>query len=155
MKFVDKLLGLISIGFSNVIDAFFKLIEFIAIPLSYVLEFLKGIFYFLYKFFEIAVQIIMIFVALFQFVFALIGGVFRTIKNWLTINPSAGDVTFPSVSHQGFAVVTDLLQPTGLMTVVPLVALAFLWFFFVLKMIGLFGGSIMISPFGRGGGTNG
>lgn len=151
MKFVDKLLGLISQGFGKIIDALFKFIQFLATPLSYLLEFLKGIFYFIYKFFEIAGHIIMIFVAMFQFLFALIAGVFRTIKNWLTINPSASDVSFPSMSHRGFGVVTDLLQPTGLMTVVPMVALAFLWFYFILKIIGLFGGSIMISPFGRGG----
>lgn len=153
MKFVDKLLGLISSGFSKVIAMIFSFIEFLSKPLSYLFEFLKGIFYFIFKLFEIVVQIVMINVAIFQFVFALIAGIFRTIKNWLTINPSASDVSFPSMSYRGFEVVTDLLQGTGLMTVVPLVALAFLWFFFVLKMIGLFGGSIMISPFGRGGGT--
>lgn len=151
MKFVDKLLGLLASGFNLIISALFSFIEFLAKPLSYLLEFLKGIFYFFFKFFEIAVQIILIFVALFQFFFAIIAGVLRTIKSWLTINPSPGDVSFPSMSNTGFGVVMDLLQPTGLMTVVPLVALAFLWFFFILKIIGLFGGQIMISPFGRGG----
>ncbi len=151
MKFVDKLLGLILDGFFKVIAMIFTFIEFLAKPLSFLLEFLKGIFHFIFKIFDVVVQVVMIFVALFQYIFALFGGVFRMIKSWLIINPDANDVSFPSTSYQGFQVVTDLLQPTGMMTVVPAVALAFLWFYFILKIIGLFGGSIMISPFGRGG----
>jgi len=151
MKFVDKLLGLMMDGFFKVISIIYSFMEFLAKPLSYLFEFLKGIFYFIFKIFDVVVQVVMIFVALFQFLGAIIAGVFRMIKSWLIINPDANDVSFPSTSYQGFKVVTDLLQPTGLMTVVPAVALAFLWFYFILKMIGLFGGSIMISPMGRGG----
>lgn len=151
MKFVDKLLGLLKDGFEKVIDMIFVVVQFLAKPLAFLLQFLEGIFYFIAVFFQIVVQIIMIFVGCFQFLFAIIAGVFRTIKMWLTVNPNAGDVSFPSVSNRGFAVVVDLIQPTGLMTVVPMVALAFLWFYFIIKIIGLFGGSLMITPFGRGG----
>jgi hypothetical protein len=168
MKFVDKLLSflkggfdalidgitfllsLIGAGFDAVIDALFAFIKFLAKPLSYLLEFLEGIFYFIMKLFEVAISVIMIFVSLFQFMFAIIGGVFRTITSWLTVNPSSADVSFPSVTYQGFEVVIDLLQPTGMLTVVPLVALAFLWFYFAIKIIGLFGGTIMVTPIGRG-----
>lgn len=152
MKFVDKLLGLLVDGFFKVISIIVLLIEIIAKPLSYLLEFLKGIFYFIFKLFEVVVQVVMIFVALFQFLFAIIAGLLRTARSWLTVNPSAGDVSFPSVSNTGFGVVVDLLQPTGIMTVVPMVALAFLWLFFIIRVIGLFGGTIMVTPFGRGGG---
>lgn len=151
MKFVDKLLGLLKQGFENIIDFLFQFIQFLAKPLAFLLQFLEGIFYFISVLFQIAIQVIMLFVALFQFLFAIIAGVFRTIVSWLTVNPNASDVSFPSVSNRGFAVVVDLVQPTGLMTVVPMVALAFLWFFFILKIIGLFGGTMMITPFGRGG----
>lgn len=151
MKFVDKLLGLLVDGFKAVIDMIFSFIEFLAKPLSYLLEFFVGIFYFIYKLFEIVVSVVMIFVALFQYFFSIVAGLFRMIKGFLTVTPNANDVSFPSVSNQGFAVVTDLLQPTGIMTVVPLVALAFVWMYFILKIIGLFGGSIMIAPMGRGG----
>lgn len=151
MKFVDKLLGLLKSGFDNVIAFLYSFVQFLAKPLAFLLQFLEGIFYFISVLFQIVVQIIMLFVALFQFLFAIIAGVFRTIKAWLTVNPNSGDVSFPSVSNRGFAVVVDLVQPTGLMTVVPMVALAFLWFYFILKIIGLFGGSVMITPFGRGG----
>lgn len=144
MKFVNKLLKLITDGFNTVVDLFTILFRFIGKIFGYILEFFKGIFYFIWKLFEIVVELIQIFVALFQFVFSLGKGVFRTIKMWLTVNPSK-DVSFPSVSNQGFGVVTDVLQGTGVLTVVPLVALAFLWFYFVLKMIGLFGGQIMIN----------
>lgn len=151
MKFVDKLLELLKSGFQKIIDGLFAFIEFLAKPLAFLLALLEGIFYFITKLFEIVVQIIMIFVACFQFLFALFAGVFRTIANWLTVNPSAGDVSFPSVSNTGFGTAISILQPTGLLTVVPMVALAFVWFYFILKMIGLFGGQIMISPMGRGG----
>lgn len=151
MKFVDKLLGLLKDGFDKMIDILFLLIQFFAKPLAFLLQFLEGIFYFITVLFQIVIQIIMIFVALFQFLFAIIAGVFRTIYMWLTVNPNPNDVSFPSMSNTGFGVVVDLLQPTGLMTVVPMVALAFLWFYFILKIIGLFGGSLMITPFGRGG----
>lgn len=152
MKFVDKLLGLIASGFNKMIDGFLLVIQFFAKPLSYLLEFLKGIFYFIYKLGEVAVAVIKLFVALFQFFIAIIAGIFRTIKSWLTINPSAGDVSFPSVSNRGFGVVMDILQPTGLLTVVPIVALAFVWFFFAMRVVSLFGGSIYLgSPAGKGG----
>lgn len=149
MKFVDKLLDLIADGFNALIDFLFSFIEFLAKPLSYLFSFLEGIFYFITKLFDIVVAVVMIFVALFQYFFAIIAGLFRMIKGWLTVNPNAGDLSFPSTSNRGFQVVVDLVQPTGLMTVIPMVALAFLWFFFIIKMIGLFGGSIMISPGGR------
>lgn len=151
MKFVDKLLSLLVSGFNKLIDSFFALAQFLAKPLAFILQFLEGIFYFISVLFQIVIQIVMIFVAMFQFLFAIVAGVFRTIKAWLTVSPNASDVSFPSMSNRGFSVVVDLVQPTGLMTVVPMVALAFLWFYFILKIIGLFGGSLMITPFGRGG----
>lgn len=151
MNFVEKLLGLIVEGFDKLIDFLFMIVQFFAKPLAYLLQFLEGLFYFISVLFQIVVAIVMIFVALFQFLFAIIAGVFRTIKMWLTVSPNPNDVSFPSVSNSGFGVVVDLLQPTGIMTVVPMVALAFLWFFFIVKIIGLFGGSIMITPIGRGG----
>lgn len=137
-----RLFDLISAGFNSLLD-------FLEKPLSLLYYFLDGIFYFFYQIFNIIVLIIKIFVASFQFVGSLILGIFRTIKMWLTVRVD-GNISFPSSTHQGFATVIDILQPTGLLTVVPMVALAFLWFFFVIKMIGLFGGSIYVSPFGKG-----
>lgn len=135
--------------FSLIANAINELMSFLAKPLAYLLAFLEGIFYFFTKLFDIAVAIVKICVACFQFVGALIAGIFRTIYKWLTVSP-VQDLSFPSVSNQGFKAVIDQVQGTGLLTVVPMVALAFLWFFFVIKMIGLFGGNIYIKPFGRG-----
>lgn len=143
MNFAEKLFGLIVDGFNKIIDLIAMLMQFLAKILGYLLEFLIGIFYFIMKLFEVAIEVIKIFVACFQFVFALAAGIFRTIKLWITPQIS-GSVSFPSISNKGFSVVMDAVAGTGLLTIVPMVALAFLWFYFALKMIGLFGGQIMI-----------
>lgn len=159
MNFIEKILdgfnkvlaflgGVFSGLFQLIADGFNKLLHFIQKPLTYLYYFLEGIFYFFIKLFDVVVLVVKIFVALFQFIFALGAGILRTITKWLTVDLSP-NTKFVSSTYSGFQTVMDLLQPTGLLTVVPLVALAFLWFFFVIKMIGLFGGSIMISPGGR------
>lgn len=132
----------------NFLDA---LTDFFAKPLALLWQFLDGIFYFITQLFVVVVLVIKIFVASFQFLGSLCLGIFRTITSWL--NPSFSGVSrFPtSASNEGFATVMDIIAPTGLLTVVPIVATAFLWFYFVLKIIGLFGGDIMIAPHGRGG----
>lgn len=149
MNFAENLFYLIILGVTRLIQFLYSIVLFLAKPLAYLLQFLEGIFYLFYKLFDIAVLIIMIFVSLFQFLFALTAGIFRTIKLWLTVNPDVSDVNFPSESWTGFQVIVDLLQPTGFMTVVPTIALAVTWFYFVLKIIGLLGGQIMIMPGGR------
>ncbi len=151
MKFVDKLLSFLKDGFIEIIDALFAFISFLAKPLSYLLAFLEGVFYFFIKFFEVVISVVMIFVSIFQFLGALVVGLFRTITSWLTVSPNASTVSFPSTTQQGLNVITDLVEPIGLLTVVPQVCLAILWLFFIIKMIGLFGGQISITPFGRGG----
>lgn len=150
MKFVDNLLGFLKsafIWFRKIFENFF---EFLTKPITYLFYFLEGIFYFITKLFEVAVTVIMIFVALFQFIFSLFAGVLRTIALWLGVYPSGG-VKMPSTSGKGVAVVVDILQPTGMLTVVPMVATAFIWFFFIIKIIGLLGGSVTIAPFRSGG----
>ena len=149
MKFVEKLLQLIKDGFDYLIDFLYQIVLFLAEPLAYLMQFLEGIFYLFYKLFDIVVLIIMIFVAIFQFMVALTAGIFRTIKMWLTVNPDVNDVNLPNASYRGFEVLVDQLQPTGFMTVVPTIATAVVWFYFALKVIGLFGGQVFIAPDGR------
>ena len=144
LKFLGKVFGSL---FSLISDAFQALFDLLAAPLKYLMYFLEGIFYFFQQIFVVVVIIIKIFVALFQYIGALIVGIFRTIKMWL-IPGLSGNTKFVSATDQGFKTVIDLLQPTGLLTIVPMVALAFLWFYFALKMLGLFGGSVHIQPFG-------
>lgn len=150
-KFFGKIFGglfkLLSSGFQILIDLLAK-------PLKYLLYFFEGIFYFFEKVLEVVIMVVKVFVSIFQFAGSLIMGVFRTIKSWLTVDIH-GSSKFVSASNEGFKTVIDLLQPTGLLTIVPMVATAFLWFYFVIKMIGLFGGSVHIQPFGssnNGGG---
>lgn len=156
---LDKIID----GFNNIIDflgsifgkvfdffaKFFEgLINILLVPLQLIVSFLEGVFYFISKLFEVVVLIVQIFVALFQFIFALIAGIVRSITSWLTFSVK-GNISFPSVSESGFATVIDILDGTGILTVLPIVATAFVWFYFVIKMIGLFGGQIQIRPFGR------
>lgn len=149
MNFAEKLLQLIKDGFDYLITFLYHIVLFLAKPLAYLLQFLEGIFYLFYVLFDIVVLVIMIFVAIFQFMVALTFGVLRTIKMWLTVNPDVSDVNLPNASYMGFEVLVEQLQPTGFMTVVPTIATAVVWFYFVLKVIGLFGGQIFIAPDGR------
>jgi len=148
MKFVDKLLSFLKKGFQFILDGLGNLIDLLKYPLGFLMSLLEGIFYFIAQVFNIVIQIIMLFVALFQYLFSVVKGVFRTITSWLTINPNPNDVSFPSTTSQGFKVLVEQLQPTGMMTVVPLLCLAFLWFYFILKIIGLLGGSIQVRVHG-------
>lgn len=161
MNFIEKIID----GFNKIISfvgklfkglfdllasGFNSLLDFLEKPISLLFYLLDGIFYFFAQIFNVVVIVVKLFVALFQFIGAVILGVFRTIKMWI-IPDLTGNTHFPSATHEGFKTVIDLLMPTGLMTVVPMVAIAFIWFFFIIKIIGLFGGNIMISPLGRGG----
>lgn len=161
MKFIDKIVD----GFNKVLQflgALFKplfdlissgfqsLMEFLAKPLGWLMYFLEGIFYFFEKVFAVIVLVIKIFTAMFQYLGALIAGVFRFIGHLLSFNISA-NTKFVSSSDSGFATVIDLLQPTGLLTVVPIVATALLWIFFCMKVFSAIGG-VSFSSFisGRG-----
>lgn len=141
MNFVEKILSLMSSGFAFVGEMIWKVVEFISKPLSYLFYFLDGVFYFITVLFQIAIRIIMIFVALFQFMGSLVLGLMRTLRNWLTFRVDTSYVHYPSSSGTGIETLVDLVRPTGLLTIVPMVLIAFIWFFFVLKLIGLLGGS--------------
>ncbi|MED4965384.1 hypothetical protein [Heyndrickxia coagulans] len=115
-------------------------IDFLATPFQYLLDFLKGIFYFIEKLFQVVVAIIKLFVALFQFLGAVIAGFFKTLFLWVQHNFDGGNVSFPSASMKGFKVATDILLPTGLLTVIPAVVTCFIWYLFVKKLMDLFRG---------------
>ncbi|EEK86454.1 hypothetical protein GH836_26155 [Bacillus thuringiensis] len=135
-KFVKFLKG----GFEAVIKSLKTLIDFLATPFQYLLDFLKGIFYFIEKLFQVVVAIIKLFVALFQFLGAVIAGFFRTLYSWLSPSFDGSNVSFPSASMKGFKTATDILLPTGLLTVVPMVVTCFIWYLFVKKLMDLFRG---------------
>ncbi|MFH5781818.1 hypothetical protein [Heyndrickxia oleronia] len=143
-KFVDIIIK----GFTNVlhfiVSGFQKLIDLLAKPIHYLWYFLDGIFYFVTVLFNIVVKIVMIFVALFQFVFALIVGFLRTIQDFLTPSFNTGQVHFPMESNRGFSVVLDVVGGTGLLTIVPYILLALVWGAFIMKMFALLGGNLTV-----------
>ncbi|MDA1909649.1 hypothetical protein PDK24_28185 [Bacillus cereus] len=154
MKGVNGVLGLLGKGFGAVTsflsDGFNSLIDLLAKPLTLLFYLLDGIFYFFNKMFQIVVMVMKIFYAFFQFGFSVIKGIYRTIDYWTHFTPS-GNTNLPNWSTYGFKVAVEQVQGTGLMTVVPMVATGFVLLFFTIKMIGLWGGQIMIRPFGSGG----
>lgn len=143
MKFVDKLLSMIGDTARFIGDMIFKLIEFLAKPLSYLWYFLDGIFYFFYQLFLVVAQIIMIFVAILQFFGALVLGFFRTLKSFLVIDFNATPINMPSTSYLGVQEVLKVIDPMGLLSVVPMIATALIWFFFIKKILGLLGGDVV------------
>ena|SRR5206468_5047888 len=140
MTFVDTLMTWLGQGFSFIGDMIYKLIQFIAKPLTYVYYFFEGVFYFLYVLFQIAAKIIMIFVALVQFFIAIVSGFMRTLLRMLTINYDDSAIHYPDSSYTGIQTVLDFVRPMGFLDVVPLIVLAMIWFYFIKKMIGLLGG---------------
>lgn len=139
MTFVNGIFSLLGNGISFIGDMIWKVVEFIAKPLSYLFYFLEGIFHLFYVLFTLVVKVITLCVALFQFIGSIVAGVIRTIMMWLSFTPNTSQTSFPSVSQTGFAVIYDLANSIGLLSVVPLLALAFVWFFFALRVLNLLG----------------
>ena len=142
MTFVNFLVGKLINGFNFVGDMLYKFISFLAKPLSYVYYFFDGVFYFVMQLALVVWKIISLFVALFQFFGALVAGFFRTITSFLAIDFTSSPVHFPSSSLRGLQVILNLIAPMGLLSVLPLVLIAVVWFIFVKRMIGLLGGDI-------------
>lgn len=142
MNFIEKILTfLVSLG-RLIVDGFTGLFDLLAKPLTYLFYLLDGIFYFFMQLFDIVVKVVMIFVGLFQFIFALIAGLFRTLHGLLF--PTFDQPTnMPANSRQGLDVVLDLVDPIGILDIVPYILVAFVWFFFILKILALFGGNIV------------
>jgi len=130
--FFSWLGGLIADGFNMLISVISSLFKGIFAVLDL-------IFYFLSQLLALVFLVIKIFVALFQFLFAITSMFFKFIGSFLVPHFEK----YPLVgrnSPDGFSVVLDLLQPTGALDVLPFALTCVLWFFFVKKVIGLFGG---------------
>lgn len=138
--FVDKLLGLLS-GIAKFLgDMIYAGFKFLERPLALVYYFFDGVFYFVAQVAIVIYKIISLFVALVQLFVALVAGFLRTVGSFVAVDFSKTPISYPSSSRVGVDWVVELLQPTGLLTVLPMIALALLWFFFVKRMIGLIGG---------------
>ncbi|MNW41496.1 hypothetical protein D3C74_186350 [compost metagenome] len=143
MTFVDTLMRFLS-GLGNFIsDGFSKLFSFLAVPLGWLIALIEGIWYFIAKLFYVVIEVIDIFVALFQFIFALGSGFLRTIGALLWIDFSRTPINYPSATGTGMNVVIQkVLQPTGFMDVVPMILLAVVWLYFIVRVFALLGGEV-------------
>jgi len=144
MTFVDTLMSWLSRAFGWLGDIFSKLFDFLAVPFGWLISILEGIWYFLTVLFSIVVAVIKIFVALFQFLGSLILGFMRTIKQLLVIDFSQTPVNYVSETGTGIKVIVDLLEPVGFLTVVPMVLLAIVWIYFIIRVFALLGGEANI-----------
>lgn len=141
MTFVDTLMSFLSGAFSVIAKGIQTLLNFLTVPLGWLVALIEGIWYFLTKLVTVVIKVIDIFIALFQFLGAIILGFMRTIKGLLFIDFSRTPINYPSATSKGMSLVVDkILQPVGFMTVVPGILLALVWLFFVYKVIGLLGG---------------
>lgn len=141
MTFVDVLMIFLSGAFKILGDGLQALLNFLAVPLGWIVALIEGIWYFLTQIVAVVIEVIDIFIALFQFLGSLFVGFFMTIKGLLIIDFSKTPVNYPSSTSQGIQVVVEkVLEPVGFMTVVPGILLAVLWLLFVIRTIGLLGG---------------
>lgn len=147
MNFIEKIFEALSKMLSFVAGLFSNLIEFLLKPLSYLLYFLEGLVYFINVLFQVVLKVIMIFVALFQFVISLCKGIYRTVMSLFDANITSEYQNYPSTTWEGFSTVLEVVNGTGLMNVIPAVATVFVWLLFIVKIVGLFGGNISINPF--------
>ncbi|PAF30774.1 hypothetical protein [Paenibacillus sp. 7516] len=141
MTFVDTLMSFLSGAFEVIGKGIQTLLNFLAVPLGWLVALIEGIWYFLTKLVTVVIEVIDIFIALFQFLGSLALGFLRTIQALLFIDFSRTPLNYPSSTGSGMQLVMEkVLQPVGFMTVVPSVVLALVWLFFVVRVIGLLGG---------------
>ncbi|WP_103110845.1 hypothetical protein [Brevibacillus reuszeri] len=142
MKFVNVLMQFLSDSVAFLGNLFSKLLEFLAVPLGWIVSFLEGIWYFLTVLFDIVVAVIKIFVALFQFLGALAVGFFKTIKMFLVPDFSRTPIHYPGGMKTGMDEVIKVVDPVGFLDVVPLIFLAVIWLLFIIRLFGLLGGDV-------------
>lgn len=75
---------------------------------------------------------------------ALIVGFLRTLQDLLTPSFNKAQIYMPSSSATGFQAVIEVVDPIGLLNIVPYIALALVWGGFIYKFLGLFGGNIAV-----------
>ena len=96
------------------------------------------IFYFLVQCLVVIFLVFKIFIALFQYLFAITGMFLKFIGSFIV--PKFSSYTVPNTSSYGLNAVLEVLDGTGMLDILPFSLTCFLWFWFVKKAIGLFGG---------------
>ena len=140
MKVFDYIFKFFSWLGSLIIDGFNFLFSLLMSLFQGIFAVLDFIFYFLTQSILVIFLIIKIFFALFQYLFSVTFMFFKFIASFIVPHFEK----YPLVgfeSDNGFNVVLQLLRPTGALDVLPFALACLLWFFFVKKVIGLFGGN--------------
>lgn len=138
MKFVDSVLMFFSWLGSLISDGFNYLFEFLASLFQGFFAIIDFIFYFLVQALTVIFVTIKIFIALFQYLFVITGMFIKAISSFVI--PHFEPYVMPSNSNEGLSAMMEFIEPTGILTIVPFALSCFCWFFFVKKVIGLFGG---------------
>lgn len=139
MRFVDFIIDKLVHGFNWIGNLLYKMFSFLAPVIGFLWDLLQGISYLIMQLALVVWAIIKIFVALFQFLGAIVIGFFRTILSFLTIDYSAYPVNYPSTSYQGMSYVVHWLNIGGWIDVVPYIILSLFWLMFAVAVIKLFG----------------
>lgn len=138
MNILETILDAIGNLGNGIIDGLVAFMEFLARPFALLLSLLEGIFYFLFKILEVLIEVIMLFGALFQFLFALATGLMRTLGTWLGFVPSSYSI--PNEAQTGLEVFMETIGGTGFNTLLPTVFIFIVWIGFIYKLIQLIGG---------------
>lgn len=85
---IDMLLNLLKSGFEGIMKMVYMLFDFIGKAFGLLFWFLDGIFYFVGQLFLVLIKVVMLFVALFQFLGAIVVGFLKTIGNMLVMHAS-------------------------------------------------------------------
>lgn len=139
MNFIEKILESFRQFMWYIRRMMNEFVDFLAKPFAFILSFFEGIFYFIGKFFQVAVEIIQLFVALFQYFFSHAMALMRTLGSFVGFAPQES-YYLPSAARSGFDGAIEQLGLTGLLTTVPNVVIALIWLIFAVKMVALFGG---------------
>ncbi|WP_232700204.1 hypothetical protein [Brevibacillus daliensis] len=132
MSFAD-LVGYLITGLADLLTSFFK---FLAKPISWFLQLLDGVFYFIYKLFTVIADLLHLFLALLQAVLAVVAGLFRTIQTLLAWN---GGTFTNKLGNDGIDIFIEALRPLGVLQILPYLLLAldvFLTGYLIIRIVG-------------------
>lgn len=127
------LLGSLISALGMLLSSFFM---FLLKPIKWILTFFEAVFYLFYRLFLLLGDLLHLFLALLQAVMAVVAGVFRTVTGFLSWS---GDPLVSKVGTEGFGVFVSMVQPLGLLDVLPILLLAldiFLTGYLVMKIVG-------------------
>lgn len=139
-KFVDYIFDFFSWIGSLIADGFNALFNLLVSLFNGIFVFLDFIFYFFAQALTVIFLTLKIFIALFQYLFVISSMFLRAIFSFIIPHWEPYVMPESEYSNAGLNAFLKFIEPTGLVTVVPLILSCFVWFFFVMKVLKLFGG---------------